>query len=122
MEEDDPQLEWEMADVVSMFPLRPGLLLLSVWDVSQAHARNLSAGLRNDWTQLNDLEPWFDWALSENCLSEGECGVRASVFVGGTSPLDGTEVLLEKRKRFSPCVRVLRISFLVWHHGDRSFT
>ena len=42
---------------------------------SQAHQRNLSAGLRNDWSQLLDLEPEFDWALSEDCLFAGMCNV-----------------------------------------------
>lgn len=42
---------------------------------TQAHDRNLSVGLRNDWEQLDDLEASFDWALSEDCLFEGECGV-----------------------------------------------
>ena len=41
----------------------------------QAHARNLSVGLRNDWPQVEELEPSFDWALSEDCLFRGECDV-----------------------------------------------
>lgn len=41
----------------------------------QAHDRNLSVGLRNDWAQLDELEPAFDWALSEDCLIQGECEV-----------------------------------------------
>ena len=47
-------------------------------------------GLRNDWDQLLDLEPEFDWALSEECLSKGTCkarrvygGVFYFVFFGG---------------------------------------
>ncbi|CAM9364162.1 unnamed protein product [Pylaiella littoralis] len=46
-----------------------------------AHDRNLSVGLRNDWEQLDDLEASFDWALSEDCLFEGECGAYKLNFV-----------------------------------------
>ncbi|CAM9169621.1 unnamed protein product, partial [Ectocarpus sp. 13 AM-2016] len=50
-------------------------LTYNTWLAGQAHNRNLSVGLRNDWLQLDDLEPSFDWALSEDCLFQGECGV-----------------------------------------------
>lgn len=41
----------------------------------QAHARNLSVGLKNDRLQMEELEPWFDWALSTDCYDEEDCGV-----------------------------------------------
>ena len=44
-----------------------------------AHTRGLSVGLKNDLDQLEELEPWFDWALNEECASYGECG-RLEVF------------------------------------------
>ena len=44
--------------------------------LTQAHDRNMSVGLRNDREQLEQLEPSFDWALSEDCLIEGLCEVR----------------------------------------------
>lgn len=31
----------------------------------QAHARNLSIGIKNDITQLEDLEEYYDWAINE---------------------------------------------------------
>lgn len=40
----------------------------------EAHARNLSVGLKNDVDQLGELEPWFDWALNEECVAFDECG------------------------------------------------
>ena len=46
-----------------------------------AHTRGLSVGLKNDLDQLEDLEPWFDWALNEECASYDECG-RLGVFTG----------------------------------------
>jgi hypothetical protein len=38
-----------------------------------AHARGLSAGLKNDVEQVVDLLPFFDWALSEECFQYDEC-------------------------------------------------
>jgi hypothetical protein len=40
----------------------------------QAHTRSLSIGLKNDIKQLEELEPWFDWALNEECHEYEECG------------------------------------------------
>ncbi|CBN74427.1 conserved unknown protein [Ectocarpus siliculosus] len=55
-------------------------LTYNTWLAGQAHDRNLSVGLRNDWLQLDDLEPSFDWALSEDCLFQGECGLFSVKF------------------------------------------
>jgi hypothetical protein len=38
-----------------------------------AHARGLSAGLKNDLDQVAALEPDFDWALDEQCYQYREC-------------------------------------------------
>jgi hypothetical protein len=39
----------------------------------EAHAHGLSVGLKNDLDQLDDLHPWFDWGLNEECLAYDEC-------------------------------------------------
>ncbi|XP_033755768.1 uncharacterized protein LOC117338523 [Pecten maximus] len=41
--------------------------------VGQAHHRDLSVGLKNDVGQVADLEPYFDWALNEECMDYNEC-------------------------------------------------
>jgi hypothetical protein len=38
-----------------------------------AHVRGLSIGLKNDFGQVEDLEPFFDWALTEDCDHYDEC-------------------------------------------------
>jgi hypothetical protein len=43
----------------------------------EAHRRGLSVGLKNDLEQLDALQPWFDWALNEECLAYDECEVYA---------------------------------------------
>jgi hypothetical protein len=40
---------------------------------TEAHARGLSIGLKNDLEQVEDLLPHFDWALNEECQSWNEC-------------------------------------------------
>lgn len=44
------------------------------WLADEAHARDLSVGLKNDVHQLSELEPFFDWALNEECVKFEECG------------------------------------------------
>jgi hypothetical protein len=41
---------------------------------TQAHARGLSVGLKNDLDQVTALQPNFDWALDEQCNQYSECG------------------------------------------------
>jgi len=39
----------------------------------EAHKRGLCVGLKNDLDQVNDLLPYFDWALNEQCFQYKEC-------------------------------------------------
>ena len=43
------------------------------WLSNEAHARNLSIGLKNDLEQIVDLVSYFDWALNEQCFEYDEC-------------------------------------------------
>lgn len=40
---------------------------------TEAHARGLSIGLKNDLDQIGDLIDTFDWALNEECFDFSEC-------------------------------------------------
>jgi hypothetical protein len=40
---------------------------------TEAHARGLSVGLKNDVDQVDALEPSFDWTLNEQCSQYDEC-------------------------------------------------
>ena len=44
---------------------------------SEAHARGLSAGLKNDLDQIPDLLVAFDWELDEQCFQYSECNQLA---------------------------------------------
>jgi hypothetical protein len=39
----------------------------------EAHARELSVGLKNDLDQIDELVGDFDWLLNEECHANGEC-------------------------------------------------
>jgi hypothetical protein len=41
---------------------------------SLAHARGLSVGLKNDIDQIKALQPYFDYAVNEQCAQYNECG------------------------------------------------
>ena len=44
------------------------------WLAHAAHARGLSAGLKNDLGQIDELERRFDFAINEECFNYSECG------------------------------------------------
>jgi hypothetical protein len=54
---------------------------------SAAHARGLSAGLKNDLDQAAALEPDFDWALDEQCYQYDECELLAPFARAGKAVL-----------------------------------
>jgi hypothetical protein len=56
------------------FPLTANdQLSYNSWLANEAHNRGLSVGLKNDIAQLKTLQPYFDWALNEECWTYGEC-------------------------------------------------
>jgi endo-alpha-1,4-polygalactosaminidase (GH114 family) len=66
------------------FPLTFGdQLKYNRWLAEEAHARGLSIGLKNDPDQVDDLLPYFDWALTEDCLAEGWCQDMAPFIQAG---------------------------------------
>lgn len=49
----------------------------------QAHSRGLSVGLKNAVELVGALEPSFDWALNEECMTYSECGQLAPFLAAG---------------------------------------
>jgi hypothetical protein len=45
----------------------------NIFLANAAHERGLSVALKNDIEQIVDLEPYFDWALNEQCFQYREC-------------------------------------------------
>ncbi len=48
-------------------------LTYNKWWAEAAHKRGLSIGLKQDPEQAQDLQPYFDWALDEECFEFGGC-------------------------------------------------
>lgn len=48
-------------------------LTYNVWLANESHARGLSIGMKNNDEQIEDLLPYYDWALTEGCFVEGWC-------------------------------------------------
>jgi hypothetical protein len=57
---------------------------------SEAHARGLSVGLKNDLDQVKSLQPYYDWALNEQCNEYSECD-DLSAFVSAGKAVFGVE-------------------------------
>ena len=57
------------------FPLTAGdQLRYDSWLADAAHARGLTAALKNDLGQVRRLRPYFDYAVNEQCFQFRECG------------------------------------------------
>ncbi|MCA9517381.1 MAG: endo alpha-1,4 polygalactosaminidase [Myxococcales bacterium] len=50
---------------------------------NEAHARGLSVGLKNAVDLVPALEPYFDWALNEECFAYDECDTLAPFIDAG---------------------------------------
>ncbi|MDX6545194.1 MAG: hypothetical protein QOG02_968, partial [Gaiellales bacterium] len=48
-------------------------LVYNAWLANEAHARGLSAVLKNDMPQIPKLLPYYDMALNEQCWQYSEC-------------------------------------------------
>jgi hypothetical protein len=59
---------------------------------AEAKLRGLKVGLKNDVDQLVDLEPFFDFAVNEQCQQYNECG-GYSVFTSKGKPVFNAEYL-----------------------------
>jgi hypothetical protein len=46
-----------------------------------AHSLGLSVGLKNNTSEAGSLEPYFDWALSEECWQYSECNNWQTSFI-----------------------------------------
>ncbi len=76
----------------------------------EAHKRGLSIGLKNDLDQIPDLEPYFDWALNEECFYYNECK-KLLPFIENNKAVFGVEYQLEKEE-FCPEANKLGFSFM----------
>ncbi len=80
---------------------------------SEAHARGLSIGLKNDLEQIPDLLSDFDWMLNEECFSYDECDLLTP-FIQAGKAVFGVEYELETAE-FCPQANAMNFDFLKKH-------
>jgi hypothetical protein len=75
---------------------------------SLAHARGLSVGLKNDIDQIKALQPYFDFAVNEQCVQYNECGAYGP-FLRARKAVFHAEYTL-RTAQFCPTSRSLGLS------------
>ncbi len=80
-----------------------------------AHARDLSAGLKNDIDQVADLLDAFDWALDEECVRYRECGALAPFIDAGKAVFHVEYGDASAASAVCPETAPLRFSSLIKH-------
>lgn len=76
-----------------------------------ANARGLAIGLKNDLNQAEDLLPYFDWMLNEECFSFGECELLLP-FIAANKPVFVIEYELPPQEF---CEQANRMNFNALH-------
>lgn len=80
----------------------------------EAHKRNLSIGLKNDLDQIDVLQPYFDFAVNEQCFEYSECEVLMP-FIANGKPVLNAEYKKKYRKKASIqkklCAKSKRMGF-----------
>lgn len=82
----------------------------NIWIAEQAHARNLSIGLKNDLNQIQALLPYFDWMLNEQCFEYDECSLLMP-FIQAGKAVFGVEYNLEP-EQFCPQANAMNFDWL----------
>lgn len=85
-------------------------LRFNIWLANAAHARGLSIGLKNDLDQVQQLEPYFDWAINEQCYQYQECDLL-SPFVAAGKAVFGVEYS-GNPQQFCPELNALNFDWL----------
>jgi hypothetical protein len=93
-------------------------LMYNIWLVNEAHARGLSIGLKNDPEQAQDLLPYFDWALTEDCFDQGWCD-DLSIFVEAGKAVFSAEYTDKDIELNDICPEAERLNFnLIMKHRE----
>eukprot|EP01111_Echinosteliopsis_oligospora_P004425 TRINITY_DN1713_c0_g1_i2.p1 TRINITY_DN1713_c0_g1~~TRINITY_DN1713_c0_g1_i2.p1 ORF type:complete len:191 (+),score=43.37 TRINITY_DN1713_c0_g1_i2:271-843(+) len=74
------------------------------------HSLAMSVGLKNDLDQVVQLQPYFDWALNEECVANNECNLLLP-FIKAGKAVFGTEYQ-GSAAAFCPTQNALNMSWL----------
>lgn len=80
------------------------------WLAAEAHARGLAIGIKNVPELATDLEPHFDWALSESCFAQGWCS-DMQPFIENGKPVFAIEYVEEGMSLEDFCVGATEMGF-----------
>ena len=86
-------------------------LKFNKWISDQAHQNGLLVGLKNNPMQVEDLEPYFDFMLTESCFHEGWCE-RALPFRQNGKPVLMAEYVEEQGSMEAICSVASDLGFL----------
>lgn len=91
-------------------------LTFNIWLANQAHARGLSIGLKNDDEQATDLLPYFDWALTEDCVADDWCE-QMIPFIEAGKPVFAAEYTdnFQSMEEFCPQLNALNFNGIFKH-------
>lgn len=80
------------------------------WLANRAHRAGLAVALKNDLGQIDELLPYFDFAMNEECFTYDECDALTA-FVDAGKAVFGVEYELEP-DAFCPAANALNLNFL----------
>jgi hypothetical protein len=83
------------------------------WIANAAHSRGLSVGLKNDLEQATDLQPYFDWALDEQCFQYKECAALTPFLAAGKTVFEVE--YKETTMNFCPTAEAMGLSSMAKH-------
>jgi hypothetical protein len=83
----------------------------NIFLANAAHARGLSVGLKNDVEQVQDLLPYFDWALDEECFKYQECNLLLPFIKAGKAVFEVEYEL--KTSQFCPAANAMNFNALL---------
>lgn len=99
------------------FPLTAAdQLRYNIWLAEAAHTRGLAIGLKNTSELAVELEPYFDWVITESCFAEDWCDDLAP-FLDAGKPVFAIEYTDEIKSLYDFCPLALEqgISVLLKH-------
>ena len=82
---------------------------------NEARKRGLSVALKNDMDQIEELEPYFDFSVNEECHQYGECD-KMQPFIDANKPVLNAEYRQEyidnnNSERDNMCADTIALKF-----------
>ena len=84
------------------------------WLAKEAHKRGLAIALKNDPAQARGLQPYFDFAITEDCFDQGWC-YKMWPFISSGKAVLAAEYTDTGIKRGEFCTRAKRMKFDAIH-------